>query len=108
MPLMRAGDEEQADMAFPCGDDADRLKAGKRGPHRRCPVGQRCRHAVVFDEAFECSDALVRKAGCRILEEDVPCQSQGGLEFRRAGFPDFHAFPLPVLSFQGESAGILQ
>lgn len=28
---MRAGDEEQADMAFPCGDDADRLKAGKRG-----------------------------------------------------------------------------
>ena len=22
MPLMRAGDEEQADMAFPCGDDA--------------------------------------------------------------------------------------
>ena len=50
---MRAGDEEQADMAFPCGDDADRLKAGKRGPHRRCPVGQRCRHAVVFDEAFE-------------------------------------------------------
>ena len=73
-------------MAFPCGDDADRLKAGKRGPHRRCPVGQRCRHAVYSMKRLNVLMPSSEKPDAASLRKTSHARAKAGLSSAAPGF----------------------